>query len=186
MATASVELRPERYRSYLLVLARAGLQVSRLLRHGISASDLVQEALLQAHKALPQFQGATEGELKAWLRKILANKLADAARREGRQKRNADLEESFRESLDASAKHFEKFAAKETTPTQYVLRRERELLIAEALAALPDDQAMAVSLRHLSGCSVGEIADAMDRTPAAVAGLLRRGLENLRERLRNV
>jgi len=186
METATVELRPERYRSYLLAVARGPLHAAGLLRHGISASDIVQEALLQAHQALPQFQGATEAELKAWLRTILANKLADAARRQGRQKRNAGLEESFRESVDASAERFAQFAAKGTSPTQYVLRRERELLLAEALEDLPEDQAAAVSLRHLAGYSVDEIAKEMSRTNAAVAGLLRRGLQNLRERLRDL
>ena len=181
METATVELRPENYRSYLLILARNCLHASGL-RHGISASDIVQEALLQAHVALSQFQGGTEAELKGWLRAILANKLADAARRQGRQKRNADLERD----LDASAAGFDKWAAKNTTPSQYVLRRERELRLAEALADLPEDQAAAVSLRYLSECSVSEIAAMMDRTQPAVAGLLRRGLQNLRERLKDL
>lgn len=186
METVTIELRPERYRSYLLALARGPFHAAGLPGHAISASGIVQEALLQAHKALPQFKGATEAELKGWLREILKNKLADAARRQGRQKRNAALEESICESVDASAAHFEKFAARGTTPSQYVLRRERELLLAEALADLPEDQAAAVSLRHLAGFSVDEIASELGRTNAAVAGLLRRGLQNLRERLKDL
>src|SRR5947208_2205756 len=42
-----------------------------------SASDLVQSALLKAIEALPQFRGQTDLEFAAWLRRILANKLAE-------------------------------------------------------------------------------------------------------------
>jgi DNA-directed RNA polymerase specialized sigma24 family protein len=40
-----------------------------------------------------------------------------------------------------------------------------------------------VELRHLRGRSVGDVAREMGRTRAAVAGLLRRGLEGLRQHL---
>ena len=44
-------------------------------------------------------------------------------------------------------------------------------------------QRTAVELHHLDGYSVFEISKRMDRTKAGVAGLLRRGLKDLRERL---
>ena len=81
-------LQPERYRDYLIVLARASLRALALLQNKIDASDIVQEVLLQGHLALPQYKGTTEAELAAWLRAILANKLADAARHYGRKKRD--------------------------------------------------------------------------------------------------
>lgn len=180
-----MDLRPERYRGYLLILARTRLHAAGV-GHGISASDIVQEALLQAHKALTQFQGATEFELMGWLRTILANKLTDAARRQRRQKRNVAAEESFQESVEASAARLDRFAAKVTSPSQHVARRERELVLAEALASLPEDQATAVGLRYLEDCKVEEIAAQMGRTPASVAGLLRRGLETLRAQIKGL
>src|SRR5262245_49774016 len=69
----------ERYRRYLRVIA--GPQVNRLLQGKVDASDVVQEALLKAHRDRGQFRGQTEAERLGWLRRILANTLADTRRR---------------------------------------------------------------------------------------------------------
>ena len=181
MIETTNRLQPERYRGYLIVLARASLRASAPVRKKIDASDIVQEVLLRGHLALPQFKGTTENELAVWLRAILANKLADAARHFGRKKRDAALEQSYRETLNTSATRLDRLLPPDqTSPSQEVLRQERTLLLAEALAELPEDQRTAVELHHLDGYSVSEISKRMDRTKAAVAGLLRRGLKNLR------
>ncbi len=179
-------LRPERYRAYLIVLARMSLRDYRRLRHKIDASDLVQEVLLKAHTALPDFKGKTEKELAAWLHRILARKLTDAARHFGRKKRDADLEQSFLETLGDTSNRLKRLVpADQTSPTQEVWRQERALVLADALAELPDEQRAAVELHHLTGCSVAEVAGHMNRSKGSVAGLLRRGLAGLREHLKD-
>ena len=115
------------------------------------------------------------------MRAILVNKLADAARHFGRKKRDAALEQSFRETVNESSSRLYKLVpADQTSPSQKVLRQERALVLAESLAALPEDQRTAVELRHLADYSVAEIAAHMNRSEAGVAGLLRRGLKGLR------
>ena len=151
------------------------------MQRKIDASVVVQEVLLQAHVSLPQFKGTSEEELTTWLRAILANKLADAARHFGRKKRDAALEQSYRETVDESSSRLYKLVpADQTSASQKVLRQERPLVLAESLAELPEDQRTAVELRHLADYSVTEIAAHMNQTEAGVPGLLRRGLKGLR------
>jgi len=176
--------RPEDYRSYLAVLARIHLAKAGFLRGKLGASDLVQDTLLKAHVARKQFRGASAGEFAAWLRRILTNVLVDVERRHGRQKRNVALEASCRETVESSASRMLTVpAGDQTSPSGHAARRERALMIAAALERLPEDQRTAVELRYLGDCPLDEIAAVMNRTKPSVAGLLRRGLEELRETL---
>ncbi len=56
----------ERFRSYLLLLARA--ELSPRLAVKLDPSDVVQQTLLQAWRNIGQFRGGTDDELAAWLR----------------------------------------------------------------------------------------------------------------------
>jgi RNA polymerase sigma-70 factor (ECF subfamily) len=131
---------------------------------------------------LHQFRGDSGGEQAAWLRQILANVLANAVRDFGRQRRDAALERSLEASLAESSARLECFlAAEQSSPSQQAQRNEQTLRLARALAGLPDPQREALLLRHCQGLSVAEIGDRLGRSRAAVASLLRRGLQQLRE-----
>jgi RNA polymerase sigma-70 factor (ECF subfamily) len=73
--------------------------------------------------------------------------------------------------------------ADHSSPSQRAIRHEQLIDLARALSALPDDQRQAVELHHLKGHTVAEVGVAMDRTRAAVVGLLFRGLKALRHQL---
>ena len=59
-------------------------------------------------------------------------------------------------------------------------RDEQLLVLAGALAQLPDDQRSVLELKHLRGCSVAEICEQTGRSKASVVGLLFRGMKKLR------
>ena len=61
------------------------------------------------------------------------------------------------------------------------IRNEDLLRLADALLQLAEAQREAILLHHLQGWKIGEVAEHLDRTEAAVAGLLHRGLRKLRE-----
>ena len=168
---------PERYRDYLLLLAR--LQFDPRLRGKLDPSDIVQQTLLRAHRNRDQFRGRTEAERVAWLRAILAHVLADAARKYGQGV--LGRERSLEASLEESSHRLERWLEdSDATPGQGVDRQEQLLRLADALARLPEDQRRAVELRHLQGLAVAEIGQLLGRSTAAVGGLLQRGLRALR------
>jgi RNA polymerase sigma-70 factor (ECF subfamily) len=173
----------ERFRAYLRLLAR--LQLDPRLRPKIDPSDVVQQTLLQAYRGLDGFRGRSDGELAAWLRQILAHTLAHAARDLARARRDVGRECSLEAALDDSAKGLEALlAADQSSPSQRAQRNEEALLLAEALEGLPAAQREALVLQHWHGWSLAEIAAQTGRTPAAVAGLIKRGLKGLRAHLR--
>ncbi len=173
----------ESYREYLRLLAR--LQLDPRLRSKLDPSDVVQATLLQAHRGRDQFRGKTEAEQVVWLRKILAGELARASRDLGRDKRDVDRERSLERALEQSSRRLEQWlAADQSPPVEQAERNEELARLADALAALPDDQREAMELHYLHGWPLAEIAARLERSPKAVSGLLHRGLITLRARLR--
>ena len=176
---SAARVRPlAQYREYLRLLAR--LQLDPRLQKQLDPSDVVQETLLKAHGAMGQFRGKTDNELAAWLRKILANTLADALRKlhRGNGKPDHSLENALEES---SARIEALLAAHEPSPSQQAIHNEQLHRLAKALGELPEDQRLAVEMKHLRGLSVAQIAEQMAKTRPAIIGLLFRGLKRLRE-----
>jgi RNA polymerase sigma-70 factor, ECF subfamily len=171
----------EKYCDYLRLLAR--LHIRPQLQSKIDPSDLVQDTLLKAHQSIGQFQGGGDAKLAAWLRRILANNLADTIRRFS-GKREATLERSLQGAFEETTSRVEGWlAAEQSTPSEHAVREEKLCRLAEAIAELPEEQRVAIELHHLRELALAEVARQMDRTPASVAGLVRRGLITLRERL---
>jgi RNA polymerase sigma-70 factor (ECF subfamily) len=170
----------EQYRSYLHLLSRIGLDAR--LRALAESSDVVQQTLLRAHERIGQFRGASEPELLAWLRAILARQLTDLARRAGQV--HGEKRQSLEAVLDRSSARLASWLADEhSSPSQQAQRREQLLRLTEALARLPEDQRTALELHHLEGYSVAEVGRRIGRSTGSVAGLLHRGLKALRDDL---
>jgi RNA polymerase sigma-70 factor (ECF subfamily) len=170
-----------RYREYLGLLAR--LQLGRRPTGRFDPSDLVQQTLLEAHQRWEQFQGG-DRERAAWLRQILAHNVADAFRAQGRARRDITQERSLEAAMDASSARLGGWlAADQSSPSERADREERAVLLADALSRLPESQREALILHYWEGRTLAEIAGDLDRTPAAVAGLLKRGLQHLRREM---
>src|SRR5262249_19420409 len=168
------------FRNYLLLLARSRLDSSI---HGmLDPADLVQQTLVRAYERRDQFHGASDAQRAAWLRTLLANTITDALRK--LTGRRAGLTYSLDESINESSARFEALlAADQTSPSGRVEREESLLRLANAVAALPEDQRRAIELKHLRGMTLVEVSREMERTVPSVAGLLQRGLKALREEL---
>jgi RNA polymerase sigma-70 factor (ECF subfamily) len=173
----------ELYRGYLSLLAR--LQIGRRLQGKVDAADLVQDTFLEARRHFAQFRGTVEAELISWLRQILAGLLANLVRRYfGTQRRDVRLERELADELDQSSRALvQGLAAQQSTPSQRAARREQAVLLADALALLPDDYREVIILRHLEGLSFAEIAERMGRSVDSVKNVWARALAQLRRSL---
>jgi RNA polymerase sigma-70 factor (ECF subfamily) len=168
-------------RNYLALLARA--QVESWLQAKVDASDLVQQTLLEAYRDFDRFRGNTEAEWVAWLRRILAHNAANFVRQyRGTAKRQARREVGLGRPGDSGpAPGFVDPADNGETASQCVLRKERELQVADALAQLTPDHREIIVLRNLQRLSFEEVAQRMGRSRPAVQMLWMRAIHKLQE-----
>jgi RNA polymerase sigma-70 factor, ECF subfamily len=167
-------------RSYLGFAARS--QVETWLRRKVDASDLVQETMLEACRDFERFEGRTEQEWLAWLRKILAHNAADFVRRyRGTAKRAAGREIPFRDPVDSASPGIPEPAAEQPTPSQEFLQLDAELRVTAALSELPPDYQEVILLRNFQRLAFQEVAERMDRSRPAVQMLWMRAIRKLQE-----
>jgi RNA polymerase sigma-70 factor (ECF subfamily) len=174
----------ELYRNYLTVLATT--QLDRRLRRRVSPSDLVQEAMLAAHRDFPQFEGRSQRQFLAWLRQILINCLHRAIETHMKTKmRDVRCEvsiEGLRASLDRSTADLAGlFADPAPSPGAPLRAQERAVAVANQLAALRPAYRDVIIMRNLQGLSFEEIARRLERNGGAVRMLWLRAIERLKQ-----
>jgi RNA polymerase sigma-70 factor (ECF subfamily) len=147
----------------------------------VDASDLVQQTMLEAYRDFDRFQGGSEREWLAWLRKILAHNVADFVRRYRGAKRQVLREVPFRDPAQSSLAGAPEPASPDATPSQEFLRLDAELRLAAALSELPSDYQEVIVLRNLERLPFDEVGRRMDRSRPAVQMLWMRAMKKLRE-----
>jgi RNA polymerase sigma-70 factor (ECF subfamily) len=162
----------ESFRPYLRYLARA-LGGERLPAR-CDVSDVVQDALLGAHRDFARFRGTTVAELTAWLRCILVRTAGHSVRHAAAAKRAAGREQP----ADDLA---ERAVDPGSSPSDRAVRHEQAVRMAQALARLPDDMQQVLLGRHMDGLSYAELAGRLGRSEAAVRVLYSRALDRLRQ-----
>lgn len=168
-----------RFGTYLRFLAESRL--SPHLKPHVDLSGIVQQTLLEAHEALRL--GSVVITLP-YLRQVLSNNLADEIRRLHADKRDVRREMSLQQSVEQSSMRLEALLEDNSpSPADNVLRQEQVLRLTEAMQRLPESQREALVLQAWQGWSLAEISTHMGRTKQAVAGLLKRGLQQLRQEM---
>ena len=174
------------YRNYLGLLAATQLEGRLQVR--CSASDVVQETFLEAHRDFPQFRGNSGAEFLAWLRQILVNNLMRAVERHVLAQRRCVHREISLEDLGAclersTARLEAVLVDRGNSASTSAQRKEWGVILADELASMPDDYRQVLLLRHIQGLSFKEVADRMNRSTGAVRMLWVRSIAALRERL---
>jgi RNA polymerase sigma-70 factor (ECF subfamily) len=168
-------------RNYLGIVARA--QVESWLRAKVDASDLVQQTMLEAYRDFHKFRGTSEAEWLGWLKQILAHNAANFVRHyRGTAKRQVHREIALAGPGDSGCSpRAADPADRGESPSQMLMRKEREWQIAEALAQLTPDHREVILLRNLQRLSFDEVAERMGRSRPAAQMLWMRAIQKLQE-----
>jgi RNA polymerase sigma-70 factor (ECF subfamily) len=171
----------ENYRAYLTVLAQRYLDAR--LRGRLDPADVVQVTFMEAQRDLGAFRGHQIEELLGWLRHILRNNVSSAHQKHLYTQKRSAGREAQGSSSDSAPLLTDLVPSETTSPSQRMMRDEAAVYLANCLQTLPETQREALRLRYVEGHSLKQISTAMDKSEMAVAGLLKRGLQSLRERM---
>jgi RNA polymerase sigma-70 factor (ECF subfamily) len=166
------------------------LRLDRRLQSRIDASDVIQEAYVDAVRRLDEYLRRPDYPLFLWLRLIVGERLLKLHRYHlGTRMRSAELEVSiYRGALPAatSAALAAQLLGKHTSPTQAAVRAERMLRLQEALNSLDPMDREVLSLRHFEDLSLAETARSLEIQEAAAAKRYIRALKRLKAVLTNL
>lgn len=169
----------EEYRSYLRLLGT--VEIGPELQAKIDLSGIVQQTLLDAHQSPEIAELRDSAARRAWLRRTFANNLTDEIRKFRADKRSVDREVALPLHIEDSALRLDAYlSAILPQPDSRLLAEEQAIEVAKALERLPDAQREAISWKYWHDLPLEKIAELMGRTKVSVAGLLRRGLAQLR------
>ncbi|CAN5540155.1 sigma-70 family RNA polymerase sigma factor [soil metagenome] len=171
----------ESFRPYLRLFA--GMMLDKRLQGKVDLSGVVQLTLLEAWQREPTLSKQTEAQRAAWLRKALTNNLLDEVAKFRTEGRDFEKEVSLPALLEESSLRIQSILAREESSVGQRLSNDEQLQrLAQALAQLRPDQARAVELHFLLGCTLAETGEIMNRSEQSVVGLVFRGIKKLRER----
>jgi RNA polymerase sigma-70 factor (ECF subfamily) len=159
-----------RHQARLYNLAR------RILRHDEDAQEAVQDALLNAVQALPEFRG--DAPFAKWLTRIVANQSLKVLR-----KRKGLVVEAYLEEDEEQLRRPEFIAPWTDSPEHLLQLRETREQLESALATLSESYRTIFVLRDIEGLSVEETAEILGISQANVKVRLMRARLALREEL---
>jgi len=163
-----------KYRSRLAVLVhyRMGPELDRLYE----VDDILQETFLKAFRDFDQFSYRTPGSFMSWLARIADHVLADLARSQGRQKRQAAEMLRFRSESNPAGPE----PVDSKTPSRVLAEAEGVRGLLDKLNSLPEDYRQAILLMKVEGLSTSEAAERLGKSNEATALLLHRALKRFR------
>jgi RNA polymerase sigma-70 factor (ECF subfamily) len=160
------------------------IRLDRRLAARVDPSDVVQESLAEAAARLSDYVRTRPLPFYPWLRRIAADRLADAGRRHLRAGRRAVGREEPAGLPDESvAALADRLLAPHSSPSAHLQRRERQARVRAALTALPLRDREVLVLRYLEDLSTADTAAVLGVGESAVKMRLVRALQRLRDQL---
>jgi RNA polymerase sigma-70 factor (ECF subfamily) len=168
---------------YLLAVAERTMD--RGLQSKGSAQDVVQEALLEAHRLVNRFEGSTFPEFRVWLEGVVRNKARAFQRHYRNVAKRAVGREQALAAESAEGRPLEMVPGAGYTPSSAASQVEEAARIAAALDRMGEEDRQVIVLRTLEGLTFIEVGRRMQRTEDAARMLWGRAVERLRDELEN-
>jgi RNA polymerase sigma-70 factor, ECF subfamily len=149
----------------------------RLASNYDDANDIVQEAFIRVHNALPNFRG--DAHFTTWLYRIVKNVFLDE-RKKQRIRTHSSLEDVVELEDNSVARQVED---PRPGPEWLLERQERSQLVQQAVMGLPRNQRLMIGLYHFQHRSYDEIAEIMDLPIGTVKSRLNRARLALKNKL---
>jgi RNA polymerase sigma-70 factor (ECF subfamily) len=166
------------------------LRLDRRLRGRVDASDVLQEAFMEAAERIEQYLREPTMPPFLWLRFITGQRLLRIHRQHlGVQGRDAAREVSlYRGALPSasSAALAAQLVGKRSTPSKAAARAETKVRLQEALNRLEELDREVLALRHFEQLSNAEIALVLGIQESAASKRYIRALERLKDQLRKL
>jgi len=152
------------------------------IQQRLSASDVLQDAYLEAARHLPEYLSDPKAPFFLWLRGIAANKLLHLHRYHlGAEKRDPRREvRRARQPETQSVTLAGMLAGDATRPSDAALRDELYGQLHEAIERLDPIDREVLSLRHFEQLSNAETAEVLQIEPSAASKRYMRALERLK------
>lgn len=166
-----------RHRAFLRHVVE--LRMDRKLGRRIDASDVVQDAHVEAWRRLESYLEQPTMPFRLWLRLITYDRLLMARRRHVSAKRRT-VERELPLPEQSSLQLAQQLAASGTTPSQHLVRSELGHRVRSAVAKLSDPDREVLLMRNFEGLSNQEMAKVLAIEPATASKRYGRALLRLR------
>jgi RNA polymerase sigma-70 factor (ECF subfamily) len=173
----------ERHRGRLRRMV--ALRLDQRLQGRLDASDVIQEAYLEASARLPEYVRRPMMPFFLWLRFLTGQKMAELHRRHlGARMRDAGREVSlYRGALPeaSSAALAAWLVGHDTRPSEAAVRAERKIRLQEALNSLDPLDREVLALRHFEQLTNAEAAQVLGLQASAASKRYVRALKKLKD-----
>ena len=172
---------PELLATYRDKLERAvAFRLDRRLRGRIDASDVIQEACLEAYERLPDYLARPTMPIHLWLRFLVGQRLLIFHRQHlGTAMRDAGREHAWPDSTaDGLAEHL---MAAGPSPSEDAARREAQTYLRDALDNMDPMDREVLTLRHFEQLSNVEVAQLLGIESSAASKRYLRALGRLQD-----
>lgn len=164
----------------------ADMRLDAKIRQRVDASDIVQEALIEVSRRLPQYLENPVMPFHLWTRQIMTDRLIDAHRRHRvSKKRSVDVEQApvVASNLDHSTIQFgPQITDGELTPAANAIQQEMQRMFVEAVDEMDEQDREIIVMRHFEQLTNQEVSQVLGLSEPAASMRYLRAFRRLKKR----